>query len=500
MARISRVFSPGLIAAGAALFLLAACLGPDSPLCDTDTAPRSITLGMQTVDGETTSIPREISQVAGDLNIIDLTARISYRVADQDAYLRHVESADDCPDARLLRSVALPSMSAQAGRLHSDDLLSRKEEAAFLSGMEATSQALLDDYGTGLEILGISLLSANLPFEVQPTEDDVVQAEADRRSKIAEGEAYRDAALERARVDATRIVEDAQAELEADKGAAVAHLMALSSDTPTREHLQELESLMPGFTAFLKEPMPNAPTTGSFASYVPTRAPTTPELRTAVRRQAVDDGTTPLLYTEIAADYPDAESQFMEVTAYAVFRIISPPDVEDIQDRVKRLMVASIRDVIGRGLREELMGSSLEVEYGPPFRVITSPIFAEDGLLSRDSITARVVAMANPQASEFGLEIVDVRFKYVTFFEGVRDAVLARMRSVREFRADWLRAEGEAELASLIHDADELAAALVANARTVALVDLLMDRALTEPRERGFSEPLSAYRSSFHVD
>ncbi len=498
MARISRVFSPGLIAAGAALFLLAACLGPDSPLCDTDTAPRSITLGMQTVDGETTPIPRETSQVAGDLNIIDLTARISYRVVDQGAYLRHVESADDCPDARLLRSVALSSMSAQAGRLHSDDLLSRKEEAAFLSGMEATSQALLDDYGTGLEILDISLLSANLPFEVQPTEDDVVQAEADRRSKIAEGEAYRDAALERARVDATRIVEDAQAELEADKGAAVAHLMALSSDTPTREHLQELESLMPGFTAFLKEPMANAPTTGSFASYVPTRAPTTPELRTAVRRQSVDDGTPPLLYTEAASGFLDAESRYMDITAYAVYRVNRTPEQEDIQYQVQRLMFASIRDVMRKFVRQELVGASVEVDYEG--RIITSPIFAEDGLLSRDSITARVVAMANPQASEFGLEIVDVRFKYVTFFEGVREAVLARMRSEREFRADWLRAEGEAELASLIHDADELAAALVANARTVALVDLLIDRALTEPALSGFSEPLSAYRSSFHVD
>ncbi len=63
----------------------------------------------------------------------------------------------------------------------------------------------------------------------------------------------------------------------------------------------------------------------------------------------------------------------------------------------------------------------------------------------RDAIVAEVLAEAQQAATEFGIEIIDMRFKRINYVEEVRESVYERMITERQRIAAKYRSEGEGQ-------------------------------------------------------
>jgi membrane protease subunit HflC len=91
--------------------------------------------------------------------------------------------------------------------------------------------------------------------------------------------------------------------------------------------------------------------------------------------------------------------------------------------------------------------------------------------LQLDQLADRVMqSIRSTAADQFGIEVVDVRLKRITYPDAVRPSVFAEIRSERERVAVQYRAEGASEKAKIQSQADLQREQLLAHARQEALV------------------------------
>ncbi len=76
---------------------------------------------------------------------------------------------------------------------------------------KANLQSILDQYGTGINVISVNLEKAQPPDEVQAAFSDAIKAREDRERYINEAQAYRNEVLPRARGDAQRVIEESEA-------------------------------------------------------------------------------------------------------------------------------------------------------------------------------------------------------------------------------------------------------------------------------------------------
>jgi membrane protease subunit HflC len=108
-------------------------------------------------------------------------------------------------------------------------------------------------------------------------------------------------------------------------------------------------------------------------------------------------------------------------------------------------------------LLSERINTALRDEFGK--RTIQEAISGE-----RAEIMELLRKSADEQASELGVEIVDVRVKRIDFPPDVSDSVYGRMRTERERVAAELRAQGEEQAERIKADADRQKTIIVAEA------------------------------------
>ena len=72
-------------------------------------------------------------------------------------------------------------------------------------------QRTLDQYGTGLEVVNVNIIDAQVPEAVQAAQSDSVKASADRERMVKEAQAYSNNILPVAEGNAARYVQDAEA-------------------------------------------------------------------------------------------------------------------------------------------------------------------------------------------------------------------------------------------------------------------------------------------------
>jgi membrane protease subunit HflC len=131
------------------------------------------------------------------------------------------------------------------------------------------------------------------------------------------------------------------------------------------------------------------------------------------------------------------------------------------------------------------------------------------GVLSRerDRVMNDVRARLADEASEFGIEIVDVRIKRVDFVADITDSVYRRMESERKQVANELRAQGTADGEKIRADADRQREVILAEAYRAAqkikgegdarASALFSDAFGRDPQFAQFYRSLEAYRASF---
>ena len=144
--------------------------------------------------------PREAQFVTGDENIIEVQLLIQYVVKDPAAFLYGVEEPH-----WLVRKVGEAVLTEKIAALGVDALLTTaKIEVA--AAVKQNAQAVLDDYGAGMEIVAAHLQEANPPREVADAFRDVASAREDRSRIIQEANGYANRVVPMARGEAQRLV------------------------------------------------------------------------------------------------------------------------------------------------------------------------------------------------------------------------------------------------------------------------------------------------------
>ncbi len=148
-------------------------------------------------------IPAESLMLTGDENIIDINAAVFWRIRDASAFLFATRNP-----AITVKSAAESVMREVIGRTPIQPALTDARaqiEASVTKGL----QAILDQYGSGVEITQVQLQKVDPPTAVIESFRDVQRANTDADRMRNEAESYRNDIVPRARGDAAQITAEA---------------------------------------------------------------------------------------------------------------------------------------------------------------------------------------------------------------------------------------------------------------------------------------------------
>jgi membrane protease subunit HflK len=161
-------------------------------------------------DASGRDVLEESLMLTGDENIIDIDFAVFWRIRDAGAYLfntRHPEYTVKSAAESVMREVIgrtpiQPALTEGRGQI----------ETSVLKGV----QAILDQYGTGVEITQVQLQKVDPPAAVIDSFRDVQRANTDADRMRNEAESFHNDIVPRARGDAARLVAEADAARQAN--------------------------------------------------------------------------------------------------------------------------------------------------------------------------------------------------------------------------------------------------------------------------------------------
>ncbi|TPG39564.1 protease modulator HflC [Sphingomonas koreensis] len=162
----------------------------------------------------------------------------------------------------------------------------------------------------------------------------------------------------------------------------------------------------------------------------------------------------------------------LEVDAYARFRVVDP---------LKMVITAGGESGVTEALRP-LLGTSIRNELGKhSFATLLSP--------ERDQLMDNIQAGLQRLASQYGVEIVDVRIKHADLPEGSPlDSALQRMATARQQKAITIAAEGAKQAQIIRADASAQASHVYAEAFN------------QDPKFYDFYRAMQSYEHTFNGD
>lgn len=145
------------------------------------------------------------SMLTRDENIVNVDLIVQYRRTNPEDYLFSLEQPEDT-----LEFVTASAIREVVGKNVLDFIITdgRAEVAAQTQDL---LQSTLDEYGTGIAIFEVNLQNANFPADVESAVQDAIQAREDRERFILQAETYSNDLLPRARGQAARQMQDAEA-------------------------------------------------------------------------------------------------------------------------------------------------------------------------------------------------------------------------------------------------------------------------------------------------
>jgi membrane protease subunit HflK len=152
----------------------------------------------------------ESLMLTGDENIIDIDFAVFWRIRDVSAYLFNTRNP-----TYTVKSAAESVMREVIGRTPIQPALTEGRgqiETSVLKGV----QAILDQYGTGVEITQVQLQKVDPPAAVIDSFRDVQRANTDADRMRNEAESFHNDIVPRARGDAARLVAEADAARQAN--------------------------------------------------------------------------------------------------------------------------------------------------------------------------------------------------------------------------------------------------------------------------------------------
>lgn len=171
------------------------------------TQERSITLGVAETS-RASNISKAFTEshmLTGDENIVDINLTIVWKIKNAKDYLFNMRNPAETVSVAaqsVLREIVgqsemLPIISGDRGKVEEDT--------------KAELQKVLDDFGSGVEIVRVKLQKADPPKQVIDAFNEVQRAKADMERFKNEAEAYRNEVVPNAHGQASQILQSAEA-------------------------------------------------------------------------------------------------------------------------------------------------------------------------------------------------------------------------------------------------------------------------------------------------
>ncbi len=155
-------------------------------------------------DGQAREVGEESLMLTGDENIIDIDFSVFWRIRNAEAFLFNTRD----PQATV-KSAAESVMRQVIGRTPIQPALT-EARGSIEQSVAADVQAIMDQYGTGVEITQVQLQKVDPPADVIDSFRDVQRANTDAERLRNEAESYRNDIVPRARGDAARLTNEAE--------------------------------------------------------------------------------------------------------------------------------------------------------------------------------------------------------------------------------------------------------------------------------------------------
>lgn len=154
---------------------------------------------------------------------------------------------------------------------------------------------------------------------------------------------------------------------------------------------------------------------------------------------------------------PTKDKRFIHVDAYARWRITDPlkffqrlRDERGAQSRLDDILDGEARNTIAKhDLIEVVRSTNREFAVSEELGDEAQQQSQERIAFGRATLAAEVLSTAAARTTDLGIEILDFRFKRITYVEQVRQDVYARMISERKRIAQRFRSEGAGEAARI---------------------------------------------------
>lgn len=155
--------------------------------------------------GQVRSITHKATMLTQDENIVDVELAVQWRIKNPTDFKFNVYS----PESTLHQSTE-SAVREVIGKSELDFVLT-EGRSQIAQSQQILIQQIMDDYGTGIEILGVEMQPAKPPEEVKAAFDDAIKSREDEQRLVNEAEAYRNDIIPRARGAAARLREEANA-------------------------------------------------------------------------------------------------------------------------------------------------------------------------------------------------------------------------------------------------------------------------------------------------
>jgi modulator of FtsH protease HflK len=212
------------------------------------TSVMKIGVGFQLPDGEAGGVVG-MEILTGDTNILSVAVALQFVITNPAAYLVDVEAP-----AALIGPVAESVLTQTVVGMPVDEVLTTGR-LAIQERVKSGTQAILDRYGSGIQLVSASIMTIAFDSAVAQAFQDVASASADRENKINEARAYANNVLPKARGEARSMVLAAQSYREQRIAEAVGastrfvELLKEYSKAPeitrSRLYLEAMEKILP---------------------------------------------------------------------------------------------------------------------------------------------------------------------------------------------------------------------------------------------------------------
>ncbi len=151
------------------------------------------------------SFTEQTRMLTADDNLVEINMEVQYRRANALDYAFNVFKPDET-----LHEVSESAIREVIGRSKLDSVLESGRQDIVARTQELI-QRTLDAYKIGLEVTAVNLQDVRVPNEVAPAQQDAIKAREDRDRLSLAAQAYANDIIPRARGNAVREVQDAQA-------------------------------------------------------------------------------------------------------------------------------------------------------------------------------------------------------------------------------------------------------------------------------------------------